>query len=662
MNANNTILLPLLVLLPFAGGVLCWLFGYLGDRKERAGLQRTRSLISILVTIAEWVMVMLLLSVRHNGVNYVFPSLFGLGIGLELDGLRWILCFIAVTVWLAVSVYGIDYMKQSMKRTRYELYFLICEGATLGVFLAPDMYTMLVFFEMMSMSSWVLVAHNETEKSHYAADSYLAYAVIGGLVTLMGLFLLYHMFGTVRIAELKMLAASYPNRKLLYVAGALTAVGFCIKSGMWPLHTWLPSSYTMAPTTITTLLSSVLSKTGVFGLTVILTQIFANDRNVGYVALALALITMVIGAVLGIFSTDIKRTLACSSISQIGFVLTGLATTLILQEEGIYGAYGMVLHLLNHSLFKLVLFLAVGAIILKLGVSNYNDVRGFGRNKPLLIFAMLMGLIGLAGIPGGSGYISKTLLHESIVEAIEVVKLNGQSPLWLHITEWVFLISGGCTFAYMTTLFVCVCVEKNSDAKVQETYDQYGKSWCGSASKIVIGLFALVIPVLGCIPRIMEILASFSNLFMGLELWHPVHYFSLEILKGAGISILVGLVVYFLFVRRKLLIAGTYTDRWPQSLDLEKSVYRPMLLNVLPFVGTLLAKSIATLPELIRIGFCKLLYSNNNNGVVIPGMDDTFTVYVAPEKDKSQFGETLGTSLLFISMGLVIILIYLLLQ
>ena len=659
MNANYSVFLLILTFLPFVGGVLCWIIGSARDRRTVEG-SRPQSFVSILITAIEWILVMILLSVRHNGLNVAFPFLFGLGIGFELDGLRWILCLIAVTVWLAVAVYGRDYLRQSNHWTRYELFFLLCEGSTMGVFLASDMYTMLIFFEMMSMTSWVLVAHEETGSSHYAADSYLAYAVIGGLVTLMGLFLLYHLFGTVRIAEMKALAPTCSDRKLLYIAGALTAVGFCIKSGMWPVHTWLPPSYTQAPTTITTLLSSVLSKTGVFGLAVIMTQIFANDRNVGYVALCLALITMVVGAVLGIFSTNIKRTLACSSISQIGFVLTGLATTLILREEGIYGAYGMVIHLMNHSLFKLVLFLAVGAVILKLGKYDYNEVRGFGRNKPLLIFCVLMGWIGLAGIPGGSGFISKTLLHESIVEAIELVAESGGSTFWLHVTEWVFLISGGCTFAYMATLFICLCVEKNADAKVQAEYDQMKGEWIRTPSAVVIGLFALLIPVLGCIPRILEITASFSNLFFGLQYWHPVKYLSFEVLKGSGISILVGLIVYFLIVRRMLCLAGTYTNRWPASLDLEKNFYRPVLLKILPFIGALVARTIATIPELVRIGFCKLLYSDNTNGYVIPGENKTFTTYGRPPEEG--FGTTLGTSLLLISMGLVVVLVYLFLQ
>lgn len=662
MNENFSIILPVLVFLPMAGGVLCWFLGHAGDQKGSAVLGTARTAFDIVITAAEFILVLIVSPVREVGLSFDFPSLFGLGIGFELNGLRWILCLITTVIWLAVSVYGLDYLKKDRHKTRYELYYLICEGSTLGVFLAPDMYTMLIFFEMMSMSSWVLVAHDETKSSWYAADSYLAYAVIGGLVTLMGLFLLYHLFGTVRISEMKALAAVCPNRKLLYVAGALTTVGFCIKSGMWPLHTWLPPSYTEAPTPITTLLSSVLSKTGVFGLAVILSQLFAGDLQVGYVALALALITMVVGAVLGIFSTSIKRTLACSSISQIGFVLTGIATSLLLGDENAYAVHGMVLHLTNHSLFKLILFLAAGAILLNTRDGNYNTIRGFGRNKPVLVFSMLMGLWGLAGIPGGSGYISKTLLHESIVEAIHLLEAGGGSVFWLHVTEWVFLISGGCTLAYMTTLFVCVCCEKNTDRKAQEHYDGMKGKWCGFASAFVIAFFALIVPILGCVPSLMEGLASYCDPFFGIGEWHTVEYLSFGILKGSFISILTGLLIYLIFVRRNLVIAGVYTDRWPASLDLERYCYRPVLLEFLPFFGALIARTISTLPELVRIGFCRLLYSGNHNGVVTPGEDDYFTSYKTAQEADEPYGATLGTSLLLICVGLVIVLVFLFLQ
>ena len=121
---------------------------------------------------------------------------------------------------------------------------------------------------------------------------------------------------------------------------------------------------------------------------------------------------------LALFSVDLKRTLACSSMSQIGFILTGISMSCLLGDHGSLAAYGSTLHVLNHSLIKLTLFVAAGVVYLNVHSLDLNDVRGFGRGKPLLMVTFLSGACSIAGIPGFSGYVSKTLLHESIVEYI----------------------------------------------------------------------------------------------------------------------------------------------------------------------------------------------------------------------------------------------------
>ena len=141
MNANYSVFLLILTFLPFVGGVLCWIIGSARDRRTVEG-SRPQSFVSILITAIEWILVMILLSVRHNGLNVAFPSLFGLGIGFELDGLRWILCLIAVTVWLAVAVYGRDYLRQSNHWTRYKLFFL------LQLFLRLFLFSLLSLYQL----------------------------------------------------------------------------------------------------------------------------------------------------------------------------------------------------------------------------------------------------------------------------------------------------------------------------------------------------------------------------------------------------------------------------------------------------------------------------------------------------------------------------------
>ena len=243
--------------------------------------------------------------------------------------------------------------------------------------------------------------------------------------------------------------------------------------------------------------------------------------------LVLALITMATGAVLGVFSTNLKRTLACSSMSQIGFIITGVAMSELLREENAGAVHGLVLHMMNHSLFKLTLFLAAGAVFMNLHELELNKIRGFGRGKPLLAFSVLMGLWGLAGIPGGSGYISKTLLHESIVEYMEILEETGRSAAGYHAAEWIFLISGGLTLAYMLKLFICLCVEKNEDPALQKKYDAMNGTWCTRTSGAVLGGCAALIPLLGCTVYLsMDRIAALVDSFFSVEESAPVRYFT----------------------------------------------------------------------------------------------------------------------------------------
>ncbi len=665
MTNFASFLLPVLVLLPVLGGLICWFAGSAGEKNRSAALLGLRAAVSWLVPTVDLLLVILLLFIGLDGeTSFTFAKVCGLGFALSLDGLRWILCLMGSVLWFGSAVFGQEYLGHAEHKSRYYLYYLITEGATLGVFLAADLYTLLICFEVMSVASWTLVAHEETPGAMRAADSYLAFAVIGGLVTLMGLFLLQDMFGTVNIRELAALAPSYPNRARLYAAGVLTAFGFCAKCGMWPLHTWLPAAHPVAPATASALLSGIITKAGIFGILVLSAKLFLHDAQWGRVMLVLAMITMATGAVLGVFSVNLKRTLACSSMSQIGFILTGVAMSELLGEENALAVHGLVLHMLNHSLFKLTLFLAAGAVFMNLHKLELNEIRGFGRGKPVFSFAMLMGLCGLAGIPGGSGYVSKTLLHESIVEYMELLEHAGLPHGAYKAAEWIFLISGGLTLAYMLKLFICVCVEKNADAAVQKKFDAMNKSWANPVSGGVLGLCAALIPLLGCTVYIsMDKLAALADGFFAVEPgYHQVHYFTWTNLKGGLISVTIGALVYLLFVRRVLMKKNTYVDLWPACLDLENLSYRPRLLRVLPFLGARAARTVSTLPEVIRKGFCALLYRNNDNGFVYPAENDRFTDYVRQPEGTRGFVASLSFSLLMFSMGLVVVLVYLFLQ
>ena len=214
----------------------------------------------------------------------------------------------------------------------------------------------------------------------------------------------------------------------------------CSGSGQRPAHIWLPKAHPVAPAPASALLSGILTKVGMFGILVLTSYLFLWDSGWGSLILILGVCTMVIGAVLALFSIDLKRTLACSSVSQIGFILVGVGMSGLLGEENALAIRGSLLHMVNHSLIKLALFMAAGVVFMNVHKLDLNEIRGFGRKKPLLNGIFLMGALGIGGIPLWNGYISKTLIHESIVEYLELLKEGAVSGMFdagaLKAVEW----------------------------------------------------------------------------------------------------------------------------------------------------------------------------------------------------------------------------------
>ncbi len=481
-----------------------------------------------------------------------------------------IYCGIALFMWAVSLLFSKEYFAHYSHKLRYYGFLLLTMFATLGVFLSEDFFTLFMFFEVMSLSSYVWVAQEETPDALKAGVTYLAVAVIGGMVMLMGLFLLNNALGTLVFEELYDAAQEVWTEKStqIYVAGFLMLFGFGAKAGMFPLHFWLPKAHPVAPAPASALLSGILTKCGIFGILVLTAQVFFHDVTWGAVILILGTIGMVVGAVLGVFSVNLKRTLACSSVSQIGFILVGVGMQCFLGEENALAVRGTFLHMVNHSLIKLLLFNCAGVVYMNLHALNLNEVRGFGRKKPFLMFCFLMGALGIGGMPLWNGYVSKTLLHEGIVEYIAHLTHLGENAIAFQVLEWVFLFSGGLTVAYMLKLFVCLFVEKHPTR--QEEYD--GKtSYMSLLSKAVLGLAAIVLPILGFFPgKTMDVMADAVMGFMRSgELAHQVHYLSWVNLKGGLISIAIGLVVYFFVIRKVFIKNGQYVDLWPERLDIE---------------------------------------------------------------------------------------------
>ena len=425
----GNILLLFLVLFPMLASA--WVFPL--RRRDR----RYRNLLIQIIPAVELAAALLLL--LWPGAALELPGVCGFGLRLQAGSLGSLLALVSAFLWAATGLNCPSYFAAAEGCNRFYFFWLLTLGALMGVFLAADLFTLFVFFEMMSFTSYVWVVQNETEEARQAGQTYLAVAVIGGMALLAGLLLLQHLLGTLEFSAMAEAVSALPAEKrgALYVAGGCALVGFGAKAGMFPLHIWLPKAHPVAPAPASALLSGILTKSGVFGVLILCRYLFWTELSWNTVVLALGVVTMVLGAVLALFSVDLKRTLACSSMSQIGFILVGTAMQGFLNGENALAAWGTVLHMLNHSLIKLVLFVAAGVVYLGTHSLNLNDIRGWGRNKPVLKILFFVGAASIAGVPGFSGYVSKTLLHESIVEYIHVLEHAGAATGWFTAVEWL---------------------------------------------------------------------------------------------------------------------------------------------------------------------------------------------------------------------------------
>ena len=567
--------MPRFILFPVFFPMLAGLFAYLLGRwqeKARDMFVLSASAMELLLVLTIWT------NPQLSEAAVTIEGFCALGIQFQAGGFHTLMALLTATGWMAGSVFCREYMVHVHKRNRFYFFWMMTLGSTMGVFLAADLFTAFLFFEVMSFTSFVLVIQTEESQALRAGETYLAVAVIGGLAALSGLFLLYWQLGTLEFDQMRAVLPQVGDRTVLWVGSLLVLVGFGAKAGAFPLHIWLPTAHPAAPAPASAVLSGIITKTGIYGVLVLSTTIFLHDAAWGLLLAAIGAVTMVLGAVLAVCSTDLKRTLACSSISQIGFILVGTAMQCLLGEHNALAVDGTILHILNHSIIKMVLFPLAGIIHLSTHSFDLNEIRGFGRGKPVLALLMGIPMFSLSGLPALNGYVSKTLLHESIVEYLP---LAGVLEPWFGALEWLFLFSGGLTFAYMMKLFICLFVEKNPLPReaLERKWHRRGEQEIAPASLGVLALYLLMMLRMGTEPNVaMDPIAAFARGFLqGHAPDHPVAYFSQVNLEGTGTSLFMGTVVYVFVVRLLLIRKMQYFDPIPKWLSLENSLYRPAL-------------------------------------------------------------------------------------
>lgn len=423
------------ILLPVIGGVLVPLLPF---------KQRKQTLIYIeAMTILTSIIVWCLLS---NGVTEVFHLVYfldDLSISFKIDGMTMVFAGLVSVLWPLATLYAFEYMEHELHEKIFFMFYSITYGVTLGIAFASDMLTMYFFYELLTLSTVPLVMHTLKREAILASRKYLYYSLGGAAFALMGLVFIiiygntceFVLGGVLDIAKIG------DKTNLLLWIYLFAFMGFGVKAAMWPMSEWLPQAG-VAPTPVTALLHAVaVVKAGVFALIRLTYYSFGTEFLRGtwvqYVVMAFAIFTIVYGCSKAIKETHIKRRLAYSTVSNLSYIIFGVT---IMTPLGLVGA---LCHLVCHAVMKICSFLCAGAFMHQTGKSYVYEMDGIGRKMPIVFGSFTIAALGLMGVPGLAGFISKWNLANAAVESGNVLAYVGIAAL---------LISALLTAIYMLSV------------------------------------------------------------------------------------------------------------------------------------------------------------------------------------------------------------------
>lgn len=389
----------------------------------------------------------------------LFPVAPGADIALKVDALGMLFALVASSLYIITSIYSIGYMRglKEHSQTRFVAFFALAICATLGAAFSANLITLYLFYEILSLATYPLVTHHQDEKSKISGRRYLIF-ILGtsiGLV-LPAMIWCYHATGTLEFCA----AGIFDGQISLPCATVLLLMfvfGFA-KSGIMPVHSWLPAAM-VAPTPVSALLHAVaVVKVGVFSIVRVLTQIFGVELlsalGLGGIVAFIASVTILISSAIALSQDEFKRLLAYSTIGQLSYIVLGAA---LLSPKGIIGG---ILHITMHAFGKITLFFCAGAVFVATGEKYISRMAGIGYRMPVTMTAFLIGAMSIIGLPPTGGFISKWYLALGTIEADQAVML------------FVLLTSSFLNAAYFIPIFYRAFFCRREEAKFERKFDE----------------------------------------------------------------------------------------------------------------------------------------------------------------------------------------------
>jgi len=472
------------ILLPMLGGILVPLLPF---------QKRNQMMIYIesVVVLTSFIVWKLLLQGPIDSFG-VIHFVHDLSISFEIDGLAMVFAGLVSVLWPFATLYAFEYMEHEGHEKTFFMFYSMTYGVTLGIAFSSNILSMYFFYELLTLVTVPLVMHSLTKEAIHAARKYLYYSLGGAAFALMGIVFLIvygHTIEFVMGGSLNLAMVGYKDTLLMWIY-LLAFMGFGVKAAIWPMSSWLPQAG-VAPTPVTALLHAVaVVNAGAFAM-IRLTYYcfgvnFLRGTWVQYVVMGFAMFTIVYGCGRAVKESHIKRRLAFSTVSNLSYIIFGVT---IMTPLGLVGA---LTHFVFHGFMKITSFLCAGAFMHQTGKSHVYDMNGCGKKMPVVFGCFTVSALGLMGVPGLAGFISKWELTEAAVES---------SNKFAYLGIVCLLISALLTAIYMLTVVIRAFFPSSDlDGTVME--DAKDPSWkmclpllfC-SVCIVVLGLYSE--PLLG---------------------------------------------------------------------------------------------------------------------------------------------------------------------
>jgi multicomponent Na+:H+ antiporter subunit D len=340
------------------------------------------------------------------------------GIEYRIDEINAFVLLIVSAVSSLALVFARTSVAREVPEEKGALFYcawMLCLTGLLGITITGDAFNVFVFLEISSLSTYVLVSLGGHRRALVAAFRYLVMGTVGATFILVGVGLLYLMTGTLNMVDLAERIPQVSQSRTVYAAFAFLAVGIGLKMALFPFHAWLPGAYAEAPSAVTAFLAGTATKVAVYVLLRFYFTIFGasfafKELRFDMFLMPLALISILVMSVIAVYQNDIKRTLAYSSVAQIGYMVLGISLV------SVAGLTGGIVHLFNHALMKAALFMSLGCVFYRVGSISLTSLEGLGKRMPLTLAAFVLGALSLVGVPMTVGFVSKWYLIFAALE------------------------------------------------------------------------------------------------------------------------------------------------------------------------------------------------------------------------------------------------------